>query len=67
MTIEEPVVDAWGDTATTRHYLEFNYQTLSAVQGQVRITNVLRNIEGRRLIVHHHEGLVRTGIPFITN
>jgi len=67
LTIEDPVVDAWGSTAIARYYLEFNYQQPNAAQGRVRITNVLRNIGGRWLIVHHHEGLVPTGIPPITD
>jgi hypothetical protein len=29
----------------------------------VRITDVLRRLDGRWLIVHHHEGLVPSGPP----
>jgi len=66
LKIEEPVVDAWGDAAIARYYLEFDYQPPNAAQGRVRITNVFRKVDDRWLIVHHHEGLVPTGIPPIT-
>lgn len=66
LKIEEPVVNAWDNSAIARYYLEFNYQPPNPANGRVRITNVLRKIDGRWLIVHHHEGLVPTGIPPIT-
>lgn len=66
LKLEEPVVDSWGDSAIARYYLEYDYQPPNAAQGRVRITNVFRRIDGRWLIVHHHEGLVPTGIPPIT-
>lgn len=66
LKIEEPVVDTWDDSAIARYYLEFDYQPPNPAQGRVRITNVFRRVDGRWLIVHHHEGLVPTGIPPIT-
>jgi ketosteroid isomerase-like protein len=60
----QPLVDVWGgDAAVARYLLEFEYQPPRALMGTVRITDVLRRIEGRWLIVHHHEGLVPTGPP----
>ncbi|NQV79069.1 MAG: nuclear transport factor 2 family protein, partial [Alphaproteobacteria bacterium] len=48
-------------------YLEFDYQPPNPANCRVRITNVFRKIDGRWLIVHHHEGLVPTGIPPIAD
>ena len=67
LKIEEPVVDAWDNSAIARYYLEFDYQPPNPASGRVRITNVFRKIDGRWLIVHHHEGLVPTGVPPITD
>ncbi len=66
LRIDEPVVDAWGDSAIARYYLEYDYEPPNATSGRVRITDVFRKVDGRWLIVHHHEGLVPTGIPPIT-
>jgi ketosteroid isomerase-like protein len=66
LRIDEPVVDAWGDAAIARYYLEYDYQPPNAASGKVRITDVFRKVDGKWLIVHHHEGLVPTGIPPIT-
>jgi ketosteroid isomerase-like protein len=66
LRIDEPVVDAWGDAAIARYYLEYDYQPPNATSGKVRITDVFRKVDGKWLIVHHHEGLVPTGIPPIT-
>ena len=59
----QPFVDVWGDVAVARYLLEFEYQPPGALIGTVRITDVLRRIDGRWLIVHHHEGLVPAGPP----
>ncbi|MDA0369411.1 MAG: nuclear transport factor 2 family protein [Proteobacteria bacterium] len=67
LKIEDPVVDAWGDSAIARYYLEFDYEPPNPANGRVRITNVCRKVGGRWLIVHHHEGLVPTGIPPIAD
>jgi ketosteroid isomerase-like protein len=66
MTIEDMVVDAWDDTALARFYLNFKYLPPNPAEGRVRITDVFRRVNGRWKIVHHHEGLVPTGIPPIT-
>ncbi len=66
MTIEDPVVDAWDTTALARYYLNFEYQPPNATKGRVRITNVFRRRGDKWWIVHHHEGLVPTGVPPIT-
>lgn len=66
LTIEDPIVDAWNDTAIARYYLEYDYQPPNPAHGRVRITSVFRKVDERWLIVHHHEGLVPTGIPPIT-
>ncbi|MDX2221120.1 MAG: nuclear transport factor 2 family protein [Rhodospirillaceae bacterium] len=66
MTIDGMVVDAWDDTALARFYLNFKYQPPNPAEGRVRITDVFRRVNGTWKIVHHHEGLVPTGIPPIT-
>lgn len=63
LTIDEPVVSVWGDTALARYYLNFVYEPPNAVSGSVRISSVFRREHGRWLIVHHHEGIVPTGVP----
>ena len=59
----EPLVDVWGDVAVARYVLDFEYQPPRALAGSVRVTDVLRRLEGRWLIVHHHEGVVPSGPP----
>ncbi len=66
LNIEEPEVDAWEDTALACYYLNYTYQPPNAAEGRVRITDVFRRIDGKWLIVHHHEGTVPTGPPPIT-
>lgn len=66
ITVETPVTDVWGDVALARYYLRFRYEPPNATSGHVRISAVFRRIEGRWLRVHHHEGMVPTGIPPIT-
>lgn len=61
--IEQPVIDVWPEFAVARYYLDFSYQPPNPASGSVRITDVFRNADGKWLIVHHHEGLVPTGIP----
>lgn len=62
-SIDEPVTSVWGDTAVARYYLRFRYEPPNATEGVVRITSVLRRTGGRWSIVHHHEGLLPTGVP----
>lgn len=66
MSIDDPVVDAWGGIALARYYLTFSYEPPNPASGRVRITDVFRKIDGEWMIVHHHEGTVPTGIPPIT-
>lgn len=64
LTINPPIVDGWGeDTAIAKYTLSFAYEPPNATDGTVRITDVLRKIDGRWLVVHHHEGMVPDGIP----
>lgn len=67
LTIEDPEVSAWADTAIACYYINYKYEPPNAAEGQVRITNVFRKIDGKWLIVHHHEGAVPTGIPPIND
>jgi ketosteroid isomerase-like protein len=62
-SLDEPLVDVWGDTAVARYVLEFEYLPPRPFAGRVRITDVLRRQGDRWRIVHHHEGLVPTGPP----
>ena len=64
--IEDMVVDSWDDTGIARYYLNFVYQPPNATSGRVRITDVLRRVNGKWRVVHHHEGMTPTGIPPIT-
>ncbi len=64
LEISDPIVDAWGgDTAIAKYTLTFTYEPPNATAGTVRITDVLRKIDGRWLVVHHHEGMVPSGVP----
>ena len=67
ITVEDPVVDAWNDTAIARYYLNYSYEPPNAAAGRVRITDVFRKTDGTWLIMHHHEGEVPVGIPPITD
>lgn len=60
------VVDVWNDIAAARYYLNFRYDPPNPVAGRIRITDVLRRIDGRWRRVHHHEGMTPVGIPPIT-
>lgn len=59
------VIDVWGDTAVARYYINFTYDPPNATSGRIRITDVLRRIDAKWLVVHHHEGTVPTGVPAI--
>ena len=63
MSIKDPIVDIWGETAVARYYLEYSYTAPNPASGNVRITDVFQKINGKWLIMHHHEGSVPTGIP----
>jgi ketosteroid isomerase-like protein len=65
-SVDEPVTTVWGDTAVARYYLRFSYAPPNPAEGVVRITSVLRRSGDRWLIVHHHEGLLPSGVPPIT-
>ncbi len=65
-SVDEPVTTVWGDTAVARYCLRFRYEPPNPTEGVVRITSVLRRSGDRWLIVHHHEGLLPTGVPPIT-
>ncbi|MEE2704969.1 MAG: nuclear transport factor 2 family protein [Pseudomonadota bacterium] len=66
MTIKEPVINVWSDTAIARYYLTYSYEPPNPASGNVRITDVFRKIKNKWLIVHHHEGAVPDGVPPIT-
>jgi len=59
----ELLVDVWGDVAVARYILDFEYLPPRPFAGSVRVTDVLRRLDGRWLIAHHHEGLVPAGPP----
>jgi len=67
LRLEEPEVSVWVDTALACYYLNYSYEPPNAAEGRVRISNVFRWIDGKWLIVHHHEGTVPVGIPPITD
>ncbi|MEI6250618.1 MAG: nuclear transport factor 2 family protein [Actinomycetes bacterium] len=51
-------LDVWGDLALACYYLDFEYQEPGAMVGSVRITDVLKQINGAWQVIHHHEGLI---------
>jgi ketosteroid isomerase-like protein len=67
INIEAPVVDVWGDFAVARYYLDYAFKPPGALEGRVRITTVARRIDGEWRRLHHHEGIVPTGRPPLTD
>jgi ketosteroid isomerase-like protein len=67
INIETPIVDVWGDFAVARYYLDYEFKPPGALKGRVRITTVARRIDGKWRRVHHHEGVVPTGRPPLTD
>lgn len=63
LDVETPYIDVWGDFAVARYYLNFSYAPPHATAGRVRITTVFVREDGRWKTVHHHEGIVPTGVP----
>lgn len=63
LTLDDTDVESWDDTAIARYYLRYKYEPPNATEGEVRITDVFRKVNGKWVIVHHHEGAVPTGIP----
>lgn len=48
LTIDPPIVDGWGeDMAIAKYTVSFAYEPPNATNGIVRITDVLRKIDGR--------------------
>ena len=66
LSVGDPVIDAWADTAIARYYLHYKYEPPNATEGEVRITDIFRKLNGKWMIVHPHEGAVPTGIPPLT-
>lgn len=63
LNVETPVINVWGDFAVARYYLNFDYQPPHPTSGRVRITTVFLKEGGIWKSVHHHEGIVPTGVP----
>ena len=63
ITIDDPLVDVWENTALARYCLRFTYQPPNATEGYVRITDVFRRAGGQWQRMHHHEGMVPSGVP----
>jgi len=60
----DPIIDAWDDVVLARYYLDFEYQPPNPTKGVIRMTDIMRrSADGRLRIIHHHEGMVPTGIP----
>lgn len=66
LTVENLLIDAWDNTALARYHVVFSYRPPNATSGVVRTTDVFRRIDGRWRRVHHHEGMMPTGVPPIT-
>jgi len=47
-------VDDWGDTGLARYLLRASYPDPDRADECFRVTDVLRRVRGRWLIVHHH-------------
>lgn len=54
LEVTSPAVKVWGETAMVLHDLTASFEDAS-LNEELRITVVLRSVEGRWLIVHHHE------------
>ncbi len=67
LTVEDPEVSSWDDTAIAMYYINYSYEPPNAMGGRARITDVFRRINGKWMVVHHHEGAVPNGIPPITD
>ncbi len=63
LRVEMLRTDVWDDFALSRYLVRFDYQPPNATAGVVRITTVLRRIEGEWVIVHHQEGMIPAGVP----
>lgn len=63
MSMSDPLIDVWGDTALARYVLSFAYEPPNPVAGKVRISTVFRRSDaGPWRIVHHHEGMTPAGV-----
>jgi ketosteroid isomerase-like protein len=62
-SVEMADVRVWDDSAIACYYLSFTYQPPNATAGRVRITDVFRRLDGKWRVIHHHEGMVPTGVP----
>ena len=67
LTVEPPVIDVWGDVGLARYYLNFDYAPPHPTSGRVRITTVVLRVDGEWKMVHHHEGIVPSGVPDFTD
>jgi len=67
LSVDTPLISVWGDTALARYYVRFEYQPPNAVAGVVRISSVHRRENGVWKIVHHHEGMLPSGVPPIAD
>ena len=63
LRVEMLRTDVWGDFALSRYIVRFDYQPPNPTSGVVRITTVLRRLEGKWVIVHHQEGMMPNGVP----
>lgn len=66
-SLTPPLIDVWENTGLARYYLTFEYEAPNALAGRVRITDVLRRIDGSWLIVHHHEGMTPSALRPISS
>ena len=61
-SVDKPAVDVWGEsTAVATYHLTFAFEAPNPVSGYLRMTDVLRRVDGRWLIVHHYEAPAPTG------
>ncbi|MSO65680.1 MAG: nuclear transport factor 2 family protein [Alphaproteobacteria bacterium] len=66
-TLSDFVIDIWGDTALTRFYIDYEYQSPNAHRGRLRVSVVLRRFAEGWRFVHVHEGAIPTGVPPIAS
>jgi len=62
-TMEDFVVDIWGDTALVRFTTRFSYAPPNAISRRGRTTVVLRRTDDAWRLVHVHEGERPSGVP----
>ena len=63
--IEPLKIDVLGDVALVLSRLEFEWQAPNAWSGALRITDMMRKVDGQWMMFHHHESVEPEGYHHI--